>query len=469
MAHILIIDDDRLICETISNLVKRLGHQASCAFNLQDGVAAAFSGSFDLVFLDVRLPDGSGLEALPRIQAASSLPEVIIMTGFGDADGAELAIRHGVWDYIQKPATLDTLTLQLMRALQYREEKKGGQERVALKREGILGHSPKMQACLDLVAQVAGSEAAVLITGETGTGKELFALAIHKNSRRADKNFVVVDCAALPETLVESILFGHEKGAYTGADRAREGLVLQADGGTLFLDEVGELPLSVQRSFLRVLQERQFRPVGGKTEVKSDFRLIAASNRNLDEMVRQNQFREDLLFRLRAFTIDLPPLRERKEDLRDLVSYYTAELCQRFGIEPKEFSPEFLDLLSAYPWSGNVRELINALERSLISARYERVLFPQHLPTHIRVQLVRSSLEDKGPEESPASPSPQSFPPIHEIRTRVLEEAERKYLHDLLSFTRGNIPEACRISGLSRSRFYLLLKRHKISKSFSPP
>ena len=469
MATILIIDDDRLICETISNLVKRLGHQASCAFDLQDGVAAAFSGSFDLVFLDVRLPDGDGLEALPRIQAASSLPEVIIMTGYGDPNGAELAIRHGAWDYIQKPATLDTLTLQLMRALQYREEKKGGQERVALKREGILGHSPKMQACLDLVAQVASSEATVLITGETGTGKELFALAIHKNSRRADKNFVVVDCAALPETLVESILFGHEKGAYTGADRAREGLVLQADGGTLFLDEVGELPLSVQRSFLRVLQERQFRPVGGKTEVKSDFRLIAASNRNLDEMVRQNQFREDLLFRLRAFTIDLPPLRERKEDLRDLVSYYTAELCQRFGIEPKEFSPEFLDLLSAYPWSGNVRELINALERSLISARYERVLFPQHLPTHIRVQLVRSSLENKGPEESPASPSPQSFPPIHEIRTRVLEEAERKYLHDLLSFTQGNIQEACRISGLSRSRFYLLLKRHKISKSFPPP
>jgi two-component system, NtrC family, response regulator len=397
------------------------------------------------------------------------LPEVIIMTGYGDPNGAELAIRHGVWDYIQKPATLDTLTLQLIRALQYREEKKGGQERVPLKREGIIGHSPKMQACLDLVAQVAGSEATVLITGETGTGKELFALAIHNNSRRADKNFVVVDCAALPETLVESILFGHEKGAYTGADRAREGLVLQADGGTLFLDEVGELPLSVQRSFLRLLQERQFRPVGGKTEVKSDFRLIAASNRNLDEMVRQNQFREDLLFRLRSFTIDLPPLRERKEDLPDLVSYYTAELCQRFGIEPKEFSPEFLDLLSAYPWSGNIRELINALERSLISARYERVLFPQHLPTHIRVQLVRSSLEDKGPEESPASPSPQSFPPIHEIRTRVLEEAERKYLHDLLSFTRGNIPEACRISGLSRSRFYLLLKKHKISKSFSPP
>jgi len=468
MATILTIDDDRLICETISNLVTRLGHQASSAFTLQDGVAAAFSGSFDLVFLDVRLPDGSGLEALPRIQAAPSLPEVIIMTGFGDADGAELAIRHGAWDYIQKPATLDTLTLQLMRALQYREEKKGGQERVALKHEGIIGHSQNIKACLDLVAQVAGSEATVLITGETGTGKELFALAIHNNSRRAGKNFVVVDCAALPETLVESILFGHEKGAYTGADRAREGLVLQADGGTLFLDEVGELPLSVQRSFLRVLQERQFRPVGGKTEVKSDFRLIAASNRNLDEMVRQNQFREDLLFRLRAFTIDLPPLRERKEDLRDLVAYYTAELCQRFGIEPKEFSPEFLDLLSAYPWSGNVRELINALERSLISARYEKVLFPKHLPTHIRVQVARSSVGEKEPEGPSPAPSPRTFPTIQEMREKVIDDAERKYLHDLLSFARGNIQEACRISGLSRSRFYLLLKKHNISKSFFP-
>lgn len=468
MANILIIDDDPLICETIGNVVKRMGHEAACAHRLQEGLELLGSRLTDVVFLDVRLPDGSGLEALPQFQSAPSLPEVIIMTGYGDPDGAELAMRHGVWDYIQKPSTVDALILPLVRALQYREEKKAKQAALPLKREGIVGSSTQMTRCLDLLAQVANSEANVLVTGETGTGKELFAVAIHQNSRRAQKNFVVVDCAALPETLVESILFGHEKGAYTGADRPRDGLVLQADGGTLFLDEVGELPLSVQRSFLRVLQEKKFRPVGGKNEIQSDFRLIAASNRDLDQMVVQNRFREDLLFRLRAFMIEIPPLRERKEDIRDLLSYYTVELCDRYRIEGKEFSPEFMDLLLGYPWPGNVRELIHALERTLISARHERVLFPKHLPTHIRVQVARSSVGEKEPESSSFVPSPPAFPTIQEMRDRVVDEAERKYLHDLLSFTRGNIQEACRISGLSRSRFYLLLKKYKISKSFSP-
>jgi two-component system NtrC family response regulator len=467
MSNILIIDDDPLIGDTISHLVKRMGHQSAYASTLEKGLASVFSHPFDLVFLDVRLPDGNGLEELPRVQAAPSLPEVIIMTGFGDPDGAELAIRHGAWDYLQKPANLDALTLTLSRALQYREEKRVQKGLTGLQREGIIGNSSKTRACLDLVSQVASSEANVLITGETGTGKELFALAIHKNSRRAAKNFVVVDCAALPENLVESILFGHEKGAYTGADRARDGLVLQADGGTLFLDEVGELPLSMQRSFLRVLQERQFRPVGGRTEVKSNFRLIAASNRDLDEMVRQNLFREDLLFRLRSFSIELPSLRERKEDIQELLTFYAKDLCERFAIEPKEFSPEFLDLLASYPWPGNIRELINALERTLLSARYERVLFPRHLPTHIRVHLVRSSLGEKGQEESPVTPpSPQVFPPIQEVREKALEETEKKYLRALLSLTKANIPEACRISGLSRSRLYLLLKKYNLSKSF---
>ncbi len=468
MANILIIDDDPLICETIGNVVKRMGHEAACAHSLQEGQKMLGSQLTDVVFLDVRLPDGSGLEALPQFQSAPSLPEVIIMTGYGDPDGAELAMRHGVWDYIQKPSTVDALILPLVRALQYREEKKAKQAALPLRREGIVGSSTQMTRCLDLLAQVANSEANVLVTGETGTGKELFAVAIHQNSRRAHKNFVVVDCAALPETLVESILFGHEKGAYTGADRPRDGLILQADGGTLFLDEVGELPLSVQRSFLRVLQEKKFRPVGGKNEVQSDFRLIAASNRDLDQMVGQNRFREDLLFRLRAFMIEIPPLRERKEDIRDLLLYYAVELCDRYGIEGKDFSPEFMDLLLTYPWPGNVRELIHALERTLISARYERVLFPKHLPTHIRVQVARSSVGEKEPESPSPAPSSRAFPTIQEMRDRVVDEAERKYLHDLLSFTRGNIQEACRMSGLSRSRFYLLLKKYKISKSFSP-
>jgi len=467
MANILIIDDDKLICETIANVVRRMGHQVTCSFTLQEGLERVSSELTDVVFLDVRLPDGNGLEVLPRIQTAPSLPEVIIMTGFGDPDGAELAIRHGAWDYIQKPSTVDAMTLPLVRALQYREEKKASQKTLILKREGIIGNSQKIKACFDLLAQVATSEANVLITGETGTGKELFAVAIHKNSGRANKNFVVVDCAALPENLVESILFGHEKGAYTGADRAQDGLILQADGGTLFLDEVGELPLPIQKSFLRALQEKKFRPVGGKEEIESDFRLIAASNRNLDDMVRQGKFREDLLFRLRSFSIELPPLRDRPEDIRDLTIYYTEVLCKRYGIEPKEFSPEFFDVLNSYSWPGNIRELINALERALVNGRYEHVLFPKHLPTNIRAQIARSSVSEKETAEIKITSSSKIFPKIQELRERAIAEVEEKYLRDLISFTKGNIKESCQISGLSRSRLYLLLKKYKIVTSIS--
>ena len=466
MAHILIIDDDPLVSETIANVVRRMGHQATCAFNLHDGLEKTFSDQMDIVFLDVRLPDGNGLDVLPRIQAAPSSPEVIIMTGYGDPDGAELAIRHGAWDYIQKPSTVEAMTLPLVRALQYRQEKKSGSAAAALKRQGIVGNSPKMKTCLDLLAQVAPSDATVLITGETGTGKELFALAIHDNSPRARKGFVVVDCAALPENLVESILLGHEKGAYTGADKAEEGLVLAADGGTLFLDEVGELPLSLQKSFLRVLQEKRFRPVGGKQEITSNFRLIAASNRNLDEAVAQGKFRADLLFRLQSFTIELPPLRERAEDIKDLATYYADILARRHGMDPKEFSPEFLGVLAHYTWPGNVRELINALERALVNGRQERVLFPKHLPVHIRVQVARSSVSEKETTQDPdITPSVPAFPTIKELREKALAEAEQKYLKDLISLTRGNIKEACRVSGLSRSRLYLLLKRYNISTS----
>ena len=462
MAHILIIDDDRLICETIANVVKRMGHEATSCFNLKQGREAADALGVDVILLDVRLPDGSGLNELPRLQAAPSLPEVIILTGYGDPDGAELAIRHGAWDYIQKPSTIEALTLPLLRALQFREEKKARKIVVPFNREGIIGNSPGIRQCLALMGEIAHSDANVLITGETGTGKELFALAVHKNSGRSKGNFVVVDCAALPENLVESILFGHEKGAYTGADRAREGLVLQADRGTLFLDEVGELPLSIQKRFLRVLQGKKFRPVGANGEIDSDFRLIAASNRNLDQMVRQNHFREDLLFRLRSFSLELPSLRKRKEDIDDLAVYYTRELCRRYDIEPKEFSPEFLDALRSYPWPGNVREFINALERTLIAGRYDRVLFPKHLPTHIRIQMVRSSLGETPHSEAPPSYSCKGYRDIQDMREKVLQEAEKRYLADLVACTGGSIQEACAISGLSRSRLYTLLKKHNL-------
>ena len=253
MASILIVDDDPLARDSLARIVKKMGHDAAEAGSLGSAREMIPSNAYDLVFCDVRMPDGSGLDLLPEIRAAAASPEVIIVTGFGDPDGAELAIKQGAWDYIEKPLSVKAVMLCIERALQYREKKKSSFQPVALNVEGIVGASPKLRACLDLLAQAAASEANILITGETGTGKELFAQAIHRNSGRSNRSFVVVDCAALPETLVESTLFGHVRGAFTGADKPRDGLVRQADGGTLFLDEIGELSVSIQKAFLRVL------------------------------------------------------------------------------------------------------------------------------------------------------------------------------------------------------------------------
>ena len=463
MANILIVDDDNLMRSTLSTMVTRMGHEAVSAATLKEGTSLASSRSFDVVFLDVRMPDGSGLDALPLIQQAPSAPEVIILTGYGDPDAAELAIKSGAWDYIEKGSALKEMTLPLVRALQYRQEKKAaGREKavIALKREEIAGNDIKLKACLDLVARAAESDASVLVTGETGTGKELFARAIHDNSRRSGRNFVVVDCAALPETLVESLLFGHEKGAFTSAEKAREGLIHQAHGGTLFLDEVGELPLNVQKSFLRVLQEHRVRPLGGSREMECDFRLIAATNRDLESMVKNGQFREDLLFRIRSFFIELPPLRQRPDDIKDLVRHHMDRLCERYRLSPKGFSPEFLQTLVDYPWPGNVRELINTLEQALTAARFEPTLFPKHLPPTIRVQVVRASLAPKTPAAA-APKAPTTLPKFSVYRKDISEQAEKEYVRNLMSLADGDISEACRISGLSQSRLYALVNKCK--------
>jgi two-component system NtrC family response regulator len=325
-----------------------------------------------------------------------------------------------------------------------------------------------VQLCLELLAMAARSDASVLILGETGTGKELFAWAIHNNSARADRPFVVVDCASLPETLVESTLLGYEKGAFTGAFRDHDGLVKQADGGTLFLDEVSELPLSVQKSFLRVLQERRFRHVGGVKEIESNFRLIAASNRDLDAMVQHRQFRKDLLFRLRGFTIELPPLREHPEDIAALSDYHMAQLCGCYGIKKKGYSPDFFEALARYNWPGNVRELVNALERAVAAARHEPILFPKHLPTYIRVQLARSSVApDQDPQQTAKGTRgpEQSFPRLADVRETAIAHVERRYLKELIAQSKGDVQKACRIAGLSRSRLYALLKKYQISTS----
>jgi two-component system NtrC family response regulator len=463
MAKILIIDDDPLLCKVLARKITKMGHEARSAYTLDEGYRQSVAGVYDVVFLDVRMPDGNGLKMLPSIRDVASRPEVIIMTGAGDPKGAELAIKNGAWDYIEKPSSMEDIVLHLARALQYRDVKNAagsGPAGNALKRDGIVGGSATMRACLDQVAQAALSDANVLITGETGTGKELFARAIHINSMRAHRNFVIVDCAALTSTLVESVLFGYEKGAYTGADQSRDGLIMQADGGTLFLDEIGELPLVSQKAFLRVLQEHSFRPLGRKQEVRSNFRLVAATNKDLDQMVRDHQFRSDLLFRLRSFTIELPPLRKHPEDIPELADYFMMNFVRRNRIEAKKFSPEFIDALAAYDWPGNIRELMNTLERAFTVAKNENVIFPTHLPTHIRIKLAQETIKKHMPETAASVSEDKAFPNFHSFRNTINDKAERQYLENLFAVANDNIKKACEISGLSRSRLYQLMKKH---------
>ncbi|HWI41390.1 MAG TPA: sigma-54 dependent transcriptional regulator [Verrucomicrobiae bacterium] len=468
MARILVVDDDDLMCSTLSHVCGRHGHEPSCVHTLGAAVQRAAREPFDLVFLDVRMPDGNGLDTIAALREAPSQPEVVIMTGYGDPRGAELAITGGAWDYIEKGASTKEITLALVRALEYRRQKmRAAPQRsvVALKRDQIIGNSQRMRDCLDLVALAASSDAAVLVTGETGCGKELFARAVHANSARHAGPFVTVDCAALPDSLVESLLFGHEKGSFTGAEHAREGLVRQSAGGTLFLDEVGELPLAAQKSFLRVLQERRFRPVGSSREVECDFRVVAATNRDLEKMAAEGAFRGDLLFRLRSFLIELPPLREHPADIRALARHHTDRLCERYRHDPKGFSPDFIRAITSYAWPGNVRELVNALDRAVAAAGPEPILFSRHLPTEIRVSVARSMVGNgNGREKAEAAEAPRVIPKLQDYRDSIWEEAERRYLHDLMASAGNDIAEACRISGLSTSRLYALLKTREVPR-----
>ena len=463
MARILVIDDDRAFCKLMSVEIKHMGHLATSVHSLKDGLTTANKDNFDVIYLDVGLPDGNGLKYIADFQQTPPQPEIIIATGAGDPDGAELALTTGAWDYVEKGGTLTALTLPLVRALEYRKSKVPSHTHISLKRNDIVGHSDALRQSLDEVAEAASGNAPVLIHGETGTGKELFSRAVHENSGRSERDFVVVDCTALPETLVESMLFGHRKGSFTGALESREGLIKLAHEGTLFLDEIGDLPLPIQKSFLRVLENHTFRPVGGSKEEYSDFRLISATNRNLDNMVKEGTFRHDLLFRIRSFTIELPPLRSRTEDIEDIVLRYTSKICKRYGIETKGFSADFFDVLKVYHWPGNVRELINTVEKSISTAYHDSTVYPHHLPTHLRVAATKLRLTKKQQPEPPNSPhatkiTDGTFPSFKDYT----ENIRASYLRELLAHTNGNRIKACRLSGLSKTRLYALIKEYDI-------
>lgn len=470
MGKVLIIDDDKEICETMHSLLTRQQHSCRSAHTISEGKLRLNQEEFDVLFLDVSLPDGNGLTLLHDISNLPDAPEVIILTGQGDPDGAELAIKGGVWDYLLKPSSVREINLTLSRAMRYREEKLGNRK-AEVSTEKIIGKSPEIKAALKQIAIAAHSDVNVLITGETGTGKEIFSKVIHDNSKRHKGEFVVVDCASLTESLVESTLFGHRKGAFTGAHDTRSGLIKLADNGTLFLDEIGEMPLNMQKSFLRVLQERTFRAVGDSKEQASNFRLIAATNKDLDLMAKQGSFREDLLYRIKAMTIHLPPLRFRSGDIRLLTDYQSNLICKQLGIAAKTISFGVYELLEQYRWPGNIRELFNMVERAIASAGNEKQLFTAHLPNSLRIEVTRGQLFQQNKDASPTAPAPA---PVRKNRQKQIEtemdslkeyknKSEKEYLLLLVSRYANSIPDLLRVSGLSRSHFYSLLKKHDLS------
>ncbi|GAB7081338.1 sigma-54-dependent transcriptional regulator [Megalodesulfovibrio paquesii] len=516
MAIILVIDDDEQICETMLRMVARAGHQGLAAPTLAKGLELLKTSNADIVFLDVRLPDGDGLQALPAILDTPSQPEVIVLTGEGTADGAAAAIHGGVWDYLLKPMSLQDTLQRLERALAYRESKRAkGISPLCL--DNVVGVSSGFRACLDQVSKAARSEAPVLLVGETGTGKELMARTIHCNSNRREKPFIVVDCAALSETLLESLLFGHKKGSFTSAHTDSLGLIRAADQGVLFLDEIGELSLNAQKTFLRVLQEKRFRPVGEIKEYSSDFRLLAATNRNLETMVEEGAFRSDLYFRLKTMEIHLPPLRQRQQDITLLAMYRVGALAQRYGMARKSLDPEFLEHLRVYQWPGNVRELFAMMETAFVAGWDSDVLYASHLPSALRIAVARRKLghepgADAAPAVSPGAtanlaPLPSPSPPVavaavaarpsfsgmaaselsltQRSGPALTQEGhpapltldpdtplpslkafkasiEHVYLEALQRQTGGDVERMTEVSGLSKSHLYALLKKHQL-------
>lgn len=482
MSNILVVDDDLEICDTLESLVVRQSHVCDSVQSLSAGRERLAHGEYDVVFLDVRLPDGNGLDLLVECTGMKNPPEVIILTGKGDAAGAEIAIERGVWDYVLKPSSVQEISSTLGRALRYRAEKQENSRHRDMSTGGIVGESPEMKSAFTALFQAAGSGVNLLLTGETGTGKEVFARTVHNNSARKNQNFVVVDCASLNESLLEATLFGHRKGAFTGAYENRQGLIKVADGGTLFLDELGEMPLSLQKSFLRLLQERTFRSLGDSKEQTSDFRLIAATNRDLDAMVEEGTFRRDLLYRVKGMSIRLPALRCRRGDVQALVHHRLQQLSLHTGDDVKEVGACFLETLSHYDWPGNVRELFNIVERAVIAAGDETKVYAMHLPRALRITVTQKQILDRSEKGSvdvstvrvdemanePVLKSGQHpleaclaepLPGLKDFKTL----AEKHYIKELVDRQASDLASILTISGLSRSHFYSLLKKHNLS------
>ena len=439
-ADILVVDDDRNHLKILQTIIRSWGYQVATADDGTGAVAAAKERPFDLILMDIRMARMSGIEALGQIKDYNPAIPILIMTAYSSVETAIEALKTGAYDYLTKPLDFEVLKLTLARALEHsglKAENANLKSQLSADYEltNIIGKSRPMKDLIEMLAMIAPSEATVLVSGESGTGKELIAKSIHHNSRRREQSLVVVNCAALAENLLESELFGHEKGAFTGADRRREGHFMQADRGTIFLDEIGETSAPMQAKLLRVIQEREIQRVGGAETLKVDVRIIAATNRYLEEEVKSGRFREDLFYRLNVVSLRVPPLREREEDIPLLAHHFLTKYRQKNHKAAKGFTPLAMDMLLKYPWPGNVRELENTIERAVILLPGEHIS-EKELPATIS--------ENHGGRSVSAAPSSSS------AANRPLEEIEREAILATLTASGGNKSETARRLGINR-------------------
>ncbi|MGC4120508.1 MAG: sigma-54 dependent transcriptional regulator [Myxococcales bacterium] len=456
---VLVVDDDQGLLRAVMRILHRAGHQVTGASDSVEGLAAALEDDLDVALLDVRMPNISGLQMLAEIKAKRPELEVIIMTAHATVETAVSAVKAGAYDYLTKPFDdIEQVVITVekafeRKALRIRNAQLEAMLKVREPYEGLISESPKMRAIFDVIENVAPSMATVMIRGESGTGKELVARALHQRSPRRARPFVAINCSALTETLLESELFGHVRGAFTGAVNNKVGLFEAASGGTLFLDEVGDIPLSMQARLLRALQEGEIKRVGANDVVKTDVRVIAATHRDLGKLIASGAFREDLYYRLNVVEVSLPPLRERPEDIPLLVHHFLSRYGQQSGRRFTSVEPDAMEACVSHRWTGNVRELQHVIERAVLLG-HEPVLRRADLPETIGV--AKRGLEVSGVELYNL--------PYVAAKAAALKAFERRYLTNALTRAKGSISEAARTIGLDRSNLRRLMKQYGVEK-----
>lgn len=454
-AHLLIVDDDPITLDLLKEVLTQEGYEVTVALGGGEAIAKGMENPFDIVITDVRMEDKDGMEVLRAFKKHSPETTVVMITAFGSIETAIEAVREGAFDYISKPFKLEEITFAVRRAL---EQRRLLQENRFYRRElltkyqfkNVIGQTPAMVQVYKTIAKVADTKSTVLLYGESGTGKDLVARSIHYNSPRNQRPFIPVDCASLVENLLETELFGHVRGAFTGAVSAKKGLFEEADGGTIFLDELANISLSMQTKLLRFLQEHEIKRVGGTESLKVDVRIIAATNQPLEPLIQEGKFREDLFYRLNVVILTLPPLRERKEDIPLLANHFVQKFSEEHKKSIGHISPEVLEILTHYPWPGNVRELENTVERSVIFSVHP-IILPEDLPPRLLDAIPERKLEDLK----------RSYPLVAD-KFLSLKDVEKNYVLKILQETRGNKKKAAEILGIDRTTLYRILEKEKV-------